>query len=56
MKSLMIQDAFEPYYSDRKRFPNKPLPVVSAIKEKGPAPQDTRQAKPITEADKTMEH
>ena len=48
MNSLQIQDAFEPYYADRKRFPDKHMPTVSAIKEKVQGPQQnlpTRQAR-----------
>ena len=57
MPSLIIQDAFAPYYADRKRFPVEPGPSATGITEKAPPPQDIRPAaKPATKADKTTEH
>jgi hypothetical protein len=57
MPSLIIQDAFAPYYADRKRFPVEPGPSTAGMTEKAPPPQDIRPAaKPATKADKTTEH
>jgi hypothetical protein len=57
MDSLTIQDAFEPYYADRKRFAPKRRPLSPDIKEKTQTPQQPLPpARPVTQADKTMEH
>jgi hypothetical protein len=57
MPSLIIQDAFAPYYADRESFPATPGPLAATPKKGAPPPKiaQPEQRQP-TEADKITEH
>lgn len=58
MPSLILQDAFAPYYADRKSFPAERKPSVAGVVGKIlPAPKIAQpQPRQPTKADKTTEH
>lgn len=55
MKSLIIQDVFEPYYADRESFAPRRKSFVAVMIEQ-PLPVVRPDEKPATRADKTTEH